>query len=258
MLIAITNDDGIWSPGIAELEVALQDQGWRTRVVAPQDDRMGQSAALSIKQPIHVVEPDRTGPYAWRVVGTPADAAHLACSGLLDPKPDLLVSGINHGSNAADAMYSGTVMSAFGGIFLKYPPVAVSLVDNGKRRFDTAARVAIQWITRMVERVDEKGPDAFPRDTVFSINVPDVFFSDLKGMKGALLARRRSLQPMKRVGVSPSGYSVCELGEQGDDYSVVHGSDLHYLKEGFATVTPLRADLTCYSAFHDITEALET
>ena len=122
---------------------------------------MGQSAALNLKQGIAV----RKLPCNhWGVQGTPADAAHLACSGLLDPMPDILVSGINHGSNAGDAIYSGTVMACTAGVWCSLPPVAVSMVDDGHRRFDTAAKCAVDWIKRMKARKDRFGSVAFPQD----------------------------------------------------------------------------------------------
>ncbi|MGR3914311.1 MAG: 5'/3'-nucleotidase SurE, partial [Gammaproteobacteria bacterium] len=124
MKILLSNDDGVDAPGLAALARVLAAH-FEIMVVAPQEDRSGASNSLSLRKPLHV---RKNGNGFYRVDGTPADCVHLAVTGMLGFRPDLVVAGVNHGANLGDdVLYSGTVAAAMEGRFLGLPALAVSL-----------------------------------------------------------------------------------------------------------------------------------
>ena len=139
MRILLSNDDGYFAPGLAQLEQALRDLGEVT-VVAPERDRSGASNSLTLDRPLTV----RRAANGFRFInGTPTDCVHLAVTGLLEHLPDIVVSGINLGANMGDdTIYSGTVAAATEGYLLGIPAIAISLNSRAGAHFDTAGRVA--------------------------------------------------------------------------------------------------------------------
>ena len=127
MRILVSNDDGYFSPGIAILAESLQELG-EVMVVAPERDRSGASNSLTLDRPLTV----RRAANGFRYVnGTPTDCVHVALTGLVDPLPDLVVSGINFGANMGDdTIYSGTVAAATEGYLLGIPSIAMSLASK--------------------------------------------------------------------------------------------------------------------------------
>ena len=154
MRILVSNDDGYLAPGLRCLADTLASLG-EVIVVAPDRDRSGASNSLTLRAPIRPCTADNGFIF---VDGTPTDCVHLAVTGLLDPEPDIVVSGINAGSNLGDdVIYSGTVAAAMEGRLLGLTAIAVSLASRRCRHFDTAAKVA----SRLVERVVEHPLDTF-------------------------------------------------------------------------------------------------
>jgi 5'-nucleotidase len=139
MKILISNDDGFTAPGIVALYEALKGLA-DVEVVAPEHNNSAKSNALTLHSPLSV----HTAPNGFRYInGTPADCVHIALTGLLGYRPDLVVSGINNGANMGDdTIYSGTVAAATEGYLLGIPAIAVSLANHNAKHFDTAARVA--------------------------------------------------------------------------------------------------------------------
>ena len=139
MKILISNDDGVHAPGLAHLADALSKIADVT-VVAPDRNRSGVSNSLTLENPLRVITAVN-GFYS--VNGTPTDCVHIAITGLLKEAPDMVVSGINEGSNLSDdVLYSGTVAAATEGRFLGFPAIAISLAGPRCEHYDTAARVA--------------------------------------------------------------------------------------------------------------------
>ncbi|MFN3330666.1 MAG: 5'/3'-nucleotidase SurE, partial [Pyrinomonadaceae bacterium] len=163
--ILITNDDGIHSEGIIELENALRQIG-EVFTVAPESDMTGASHSLTLARPLRIRQ---IAENRWTVDGTPTDCVTLAINKILPPelKPNLCVSGINHGPNLGDdASYSGTVAGAMEATILGIPGIAFSLVSyNGYGDFKMAAEVA----KRLVERVIKEG---LPAGTLLNVNIP--------------------------------------------------------------------------------------
>ena len=237
MRILVSNDDGCLAPGLRCLADALASLG-EVIVVAPDRDRSGASNSLTLRSPIR---PRRADNGFICVDGTPTDCVHLAITGLLDPEPNIVVSGINAGSNLGDdVIYSGTVAAAMEGRLLGLTAVAVSLASTRCRHFDTAAVVA----RRIVERVVEHPLDA---NVVLNVNVPDVELAALRGLRATRLGHRHRSEPVIRM-PDPRGDAVYWVGPSGAEQDSGPGTDFDALRAGFVSVTPLHVDLTRHQA----------
>ena len=245
MKILVSNDDGYLATGINVLTAALEEVA-DVVVVAPDRNRSAASNSLTLKVPLRVSEvaPDR-----YKVDGTPSDCVHLALTGFLDFVPDLVVSGINHGANLGDdVIYSGTVAAAMEGRFLGLPTIAVSLVGNELQHFETAAAVASELVQKI-----ERAPLA--SDVVLNLNVPNIALSELKGVQATRLGfRHKSEQILKDT--DPYGRPIYWVGPAGEGQDAGEGTDFFAVKQGFASVTPLKVDLTRYTAIDDLSDWL--
>ncbi len=231
--ILVSNDDGYFSPGIAALARALSRLGTVT-VVAPERDRSASSNSLTLDRPLTV---RKSADGFLFVNGTPTDCVHLAVTGLLDELPDIIVSGINHGANMGDdTIYSGTVAAATEGYLLGIPSMAVSLVGKSLRHFDCAGRVACDIAERF-------GSRPFRVPVLLNVNVPDVDFSELKGIETTRLGKRHKAEPVIKA-TNPRGEPVYWVGAAGQAADAGPGTDFHAVAEGHVSVTPLRVDLT--------------
>jgi 5'-nucleotidase len=181
------------------------------------------------------------------VNGTPSDCVHLALTGFLEEEPDLVVSGINHGANLGDdVIYSGTVAAAMEGRFLGLPTIAVSLV--GHKHFETAARVA----TELVQRLEK---DPLPKEFIFNVNVPDVPYEEMAGIRVCRLGFRHKSEPVVRDR-DPHGRTIFWVGPAGDNQEEGEGTDFHALEQGAASITPLKIDLTRHEALPQVEDWL--
>ncbi len=233
MRILLSNDDGYFSPGIAALAQALGALGTVT-VVAPERDRSGASNSLTLDRPLSVRKSANGFLY---VDGTPTDCVHLAVTGLLDHLPDIVVSGINHGSNMGDdTIYSGTVAAATEGYLLGIPSIAISLSGRSGGHFDTAARVARDMVERFA-RAPISGP------VLLNVNVPDVDWSGLRGVQTTRLGKRHKAEPVIKA-ENPRGDTVYWVGAAGEAADAGPGTDFHAVANNYVSVTPLRMDLT--------------
>ena len=233
MRILVSNDDGYLAPGLRWLADALSSLG-EVIVVAPDRDRSGASNSLTLRAPIR----PRTAENGFICVdGTPTDCVHLAVTGLLDPEPDIVVSGINAGANLGDdVIYSGTVAAAMEGRLLGLTAIAVSLASQRCRHFDTAARVARLLVERIVEH---------PLDTnvILNVNVPDVEFGALGGFHATRLGHRHRAEPVVRM-TDPRGEPIYWVGPSGAEQDAGPGTDFDAVRAGCVSVTPLHVDLT--------------
>jgi 5'-nucleotidase len=233
MRILLSNDDGYFSPGLAALHEALVPFGEVT-VVAPERDRSGASNSLTLDRPLSL---HRAGNGFFYVNGTPTDCVHMAVTGLLDIEPDIVVSGINAGSNMGDdTLYSGTVAAATEGYLLGVPAIAVSLVGKEYTHYATAARVARELVDRI-----RRFPPAEP--VLLNVNVPDLPYDELAGTEVTRLGRRHKAQPVVKS-VNPRGDTVYWVGPAGAAREAGPGTDFHALERGAVSVTPLQVDLT--------------
>jgi 5'-nucleotidase len=235
MRILLSNDDGYFAPGLAALAEAMRSVGDVT-VVAPERDRSGASNSLTLDRPLRVRRSH--GGFLY-VDGTPTDCVHLAVTGLLDQLPDIVVSGVNDGANMGDdTIYSGTVAAATEGFLLGLPSIAVSMVSRSNGHFETAARVASELVRRVMLRPP-------PSPMLLNVNVPDVPWAELAGMKVTRLGKRHKAQPAIPA-KNPRGDTVYWVGPAGGAQDAGEGTDFHTVEHGQVSVTPLQMDLTYF------------
>lgn len=247
MRILISNDDGYQSPGIAALAQALAAVADIT-VVAPSRNRSATSNSITVDRALRV----HTAANGFHYVddGTPADCVHLAVTGLLDFRPDLVVSGINDGCNLGDdTIYSGTVAAAMEGYLLGIPSIAVSLNSREMKHAATAARVAQDLVRRY-----QGGIPATP--WLLNVNVPDVPWDELKGVRTVRLGKRHQAEPVVRS-VNAQGDVEYRVGPVGKAADAGPDTDFGTVAEGYASVTPLSIDLTKFDALHLVKAWLE-
>ncbi len=241
--ILITNDDGIHAEGIQRLSKALYDseQKYRLSIIAPDRERSAIGHAITMHKPLRVeridfaYSPDLFG---WAVNGTPSDCVKLAVEAILDEKPDLVISGINRGSNlGTDVLYSGTVSAAVEGLIMNIPSIAVSLTGRGESSsFIFTAGLICRLIPRLLE-------SQFPASTLININVP-VDVQNIKGIKAARLGTRRYCNTFDKR-VDPRGMIYYWMaGELIEDDEDEPDSDTRAIREGYISVTPIKFQLT--------------
>lgn len=238
MRILISNDDGYFAPGIAALADALRDLA-EIVVVAPERDRSGASNSLTLDRPLSV----RTASSGFLYLnGTPTDCVHVAVTGLLDQRPDLIVSGINDGANMGDdTIYSGTVAAATEGFLLGIPAIAFSLANKGHAHLDSAARVARDVVRRFVDR-----PYPAPGPVLLNVNIPNRPYDTMLGTVSTRLGRRHHAEEVVR-GTNPRGETVYWIGPAGGAKDAGPGTDFHAVATGHVSITPLHVDLTATS-----------
>lgn len=233
MHILLSNDDGYLAPGLEALAAALSDVA-QLVVVAPERNRSGSSNSLTLDRPLVL----KTAANGFRYVnGTPTDCVHLAVTGLLDPLPDMIVSGINLGANMGDdTIYSGTVAAATEGFLLGIPSLAISLASHEGRHFETAGRVARQLVERFIA-------NPIRQPMLLNVNVPDVPYDQLAGTEVTRLGKRHKAEPVVRM-VSPRNETVYWVGAAGAAQDAGQGTDFNAVERNMVSITPLQIDLT--------------
>ena len=248
MKILLSNDDGVFAEGIHALADALRPLGDIT-IVAPDRNRSGASNSLSLHHPIRAKTLE---PGVISVEGTPTDCVHLAVTGLLSERPDMIISGINDGANLADDVwYSGTVAAAMEGCFLGIPSLAISLDGQGKLHFKAAARVAHSLVQSLIHSKAPAGR------TFLNVNIPNVAFEDLNGMEVTRLGKRHAAQPTIQER-DPRGKLIYWVGPVGDALDAEVGTDFHAISQKKVSITPLKIDMTDYSACAELEAWVET
>lgn len=233
MRILIANDDGYLAPGLAALVQACQGLG-DVQVIAPEQNASGTSNALTLHRPLSVFEAANGVRY---VNGTPSDCVHVALTGLLDQRPDLVLSGINNGANMGDdTLYSGTVAAAMEGYLFGVPAIAFSLVDKGWQHLDAAARTARAVIDDVLA-----APPTGP--WLLNVNIPNDAAADQLPRRVTRLGRRHASEPVIRQH-SPRGEPIYWIGPAGDAREAGEGTDFHAVAQRHVSITPLQVDLT--------------
>lgn len=233
MRILLSNDDGYLAPGLAKLSQVVRPLADIT-VVAPEQDRSGSSNSLTLDRPLTL----RQAPSGFFYVnGTPTDCVHLAVTGMVEHQPDMVLSGINFGSNMGDdTLYSGTVAAATEGYLLGVPSIAISLIGKEGKHFDTAGRVAQELVQRF-QRLGFSGP------VLLNVNVPDIPYADVKGYRITRLGRRHKAEPVVKQ-LNPRGEAVYWVGPPGEAADAGEGTDFNAVANGYVSITPLQIDLT--------------
>jgi 5'-nucleotidase len=247
MKILVSNDDGVHAPGLAHLAEALSKLGTVT-VVAPDRNRSGVSNSLTLSNPLRVVTASNG---FFSVTGTPTDCVHIAVTGLLKEPPDIVVSGINEGSNLSDdVLYSGTVAAATEGRFLGLPSVAISLSGPRCEHYDTAAQVA----RIIVERLRDT---PLTTDTILNVNVPDLPLSELRGIQVTRLGTRHIAEPTIKA-LDPRGRKIYWIGQPGPEQDAGPGTDFYAVNSGYVSITPLHVDLTHYKMMDELSSWVQS
>ncbi len=251
MHILISNDDGLYAPGIRLLSQRVGEHAERVTVVAPDRDRSGASNSLTLDMPIRV-DPQDDG--RFKIYGTPTDCVHLAITGLLEDEPDMVISGINAGANLGDdVLYSGTVAAAMEGRFLGLPAMAVSLVyqfgSDGPHHYATAAEAAVILMRQLQA-------DPLPADTILNVNVPDLPWDSIQGFETTRLGHRHCSGDVIPV-EDPRGRPFFWIGPPGSEEDNGPGTDFHAVRNGFVSVTPIHVDLTRYQALEQVSHWIE-
>lgn len=233
MRILVSNDDGYLAPGLQALVDVARRFGDVT-VVAPEQNHSGASNSLTLARPLSV---SQAANGFYFINGTPTDCVHIALTGLLDPLPDLVLSGINNGQNMGDdTLYSGTVAAAMEGHLFGIPSIAFSLVDKGWAHLDGAAH----WAGLLLQRYLEA---PLPRSLLLNVNLPNRAAADVPGWVATRLGKRHPSEPVIRA-ENPRGEPIYWIGAAGGARDAGPDTDFHATAEGWVSVTPLNIDLT--------------
>ena len=251
MRILLTNDDGIHAPGIAALERiarTLSDDVW---VVAPETDQSGFAHSLSLSEPLRLRE---IGEKHFAVRGTPTDCVIMGVRRLMPSLPDLVLSGVNSGSNIADDVtYSGTVAGAMEGALLGIRSIAFSQAYNivDKTRvvpYETSEALAPELLDRLI------GLD-LPADVFLNVNFPSCAPEDVAGTVVTSQGRLAyNLGVDERADGRGLPYYWLRFGR--DTTELRPGTDLHAIRNAFVSVTPLKFDLTAHELRDQLAQAL--
>lgn len=237
MRILLSNDDGIHARGmkiLEEIAETLSDDIW---IVAPELDQSGASHSLTLKDPLRIRE---VGPRSYAINGTPTDCVMLAvCHMMKNNPPDLILSGVNNGSNAAeDVIYSGTVAAAMEGALLNIPSVALSL--GHKNNESPEWQVALDHGPSILKMLLHQ---KWSPDILMNVNFPYCKTEDVKGIRVTHQGQRKmSDNFLKRT--DPRGKPYYWVGAVDYDDVGTHGSDLEAIFQGYISVTPLSFHLT--------------
>jgi len=247
MRILLANDDGYLAPGLAALYEGLCAR-WDVTVIAPEQNASAASNALTLNRPLSVYTAQNGFLY---VNGTPSDCVHIALTGLLDFRPDLVVSGVNNGANLGDdTIYSGTVAAATEGYLFGIPALAISLVEKGWKHLDTAVAVAVDVVAKLAEEMPQQAQ-------LLNLNVPNRALNALGGVRVTRLGKRHPSQPVV-VQKNPYGDTIYWIGGAGAAMDKQQGTDFDAIAQGCASLTPLQLDLTHHAQLEQCAARFET
>ncbi|MGH2953729.1 MAG: 5'/3'-nucleotidase SurE [Solirubrobacterales bacterium] len=256
VLVLLTNDDGIGAEGLHAIRRELAGlDGVEVRVIAPHTNRSGTARSITTRSPIWVEEVELDdGSTGFATEGTPVDCVRFADLGLLDARPDLVVSGINHGSNLGDDVtYSGTVAAAFEGLVLGLPAVALSqqsergdLGYRPGRAFDFTAAAAIgrEVIRLLIDR-------PLPPGTLLNVNCPA---GEVQGIAITSLGKRLYDDELKLVEEDAGGRRRYQIYGFEPSFEDEPGTDLAAVARGRASITPVHFDLTDRAGLDRLTD----
>lgn len=251
MRILITNDDGIQAPGLEALKTiaaTLSDDIW---VVAPETEQSCASHSLSLRRPLRIRS---LSPRIYAVDGTPTDCVLLAVKEIIkDKKPDLVLSGINRGSNLGeDVTYSGTIAAAMEGTLLDIPSIALS--QSISREKAVPWETPIHYAPKLIKQILTKG---VPNNTLININFPELPIEEIKGVKVTPQGKRKLGDNLYR-NIDPEGTPYYWIGPVRTIAKDPQGSDLEAIGEGYIAVTPIYLDLTNYAVLEQLSTELST
>jgi 5'-nucleotidase len=271
MKLLISNDDGVFALGIQTLANTLAEAGHQVTVVCPDRERSATGHGLTLHDPIRAQRVEslfHTAIKAWACSGTPSDCVKLALGALLDTPPDLVLSGINHGSNlGTDVLYSGTVSAAMEGVIEGIPGIAFSLASFSSREFRPAAQFA-QTL------VDQLAQQPLPRPMLLNVNVPPVPTDEIAGVKVTRQGVRRyvdlfeqRIDPRGKTYYWLAGELLEDIDEPETDFPLPEAiraadgaldwinktpADVSAIRQNYITITPLQYNLTCITGLANL------
>ena len=248
-LILVTNDDGITAPGIRNLVESIVDLG-DVVVVAPDSHQSGMGHAITISNILRMSPHDFGMPsvQAYKTTGTPVDCVKLAIYKILDRKPDVLVSGINHGSNASiNVIYSGTMSAAVEGALEGIPSVGFSLCDFAEDADFSASRNVVRTVTQKVLK------HGTPTGTCLNVNIPKVAPEDLRGIKVCRQGAGHWADSFEER-EAPGGRTYYWMTGNFTDVDKGEDTDEWALKHGYVSVVPVQYDMTAHHAMTELNQ----
>ena len=237
--ILLSNDDGYDAPGIMYLEQGLSARGHRVQVIAPECNCSGASSSITLRRPLHC----RIAPNGyWYIDGSPADCIRLGILELCKCTPDVIISGINAGSNMGDDMlYSGTVAAAIQGYNLGIHAIAISLVLDNGQHYRSAVIAAIHIVERLMENPPSKV-------LLLNVNVPDIYWEAIHGFRSTHLGSRHKDNRFF-VTTNSDGENAYWYGPLGDALEKGQTTDFCALEEHFVSVSAIKLDWSDYANF---------
>ena len=248
-LILVTNDDGITAPGIRNLVESIVDLG-DVVVVAPDSHQSGMGHAITISNILRMSPHDfgMPGVQAYKTTGTPVDCVKLAIYKILDRKPDVLVSGINHGSNASiNVIYSGTMSAAVEGALEGISSVGFSLCDFAEDADFSASRNVARTVTQKVLK------HGTPTGTCLNVNIPKVAPEDLRGIKVCRQGAGHWADSFEER-EAPGGRTYYWMTGNFTDVDKGEDTDEWALKHGYVSVVPVQYDMTAHHAMTELNQ----
>lgn len=246
-LIFVTNDDGITAPGIIALVQVMKTIG-DVVVVAPDKPQSGMGHAITINSTLRLHKTKTHGiKEEYSCSGTPVDCVKFAVNKILKRKPDLCVSGINHGSNMSiNVIYSGTMSAAVEGAVESIPSIGFSLCDYSHDADFSAAKKIIK---KIVENVLKNG---LPKDVCLNVNIPKLRYDEIKGIKICRQARANWIEELDER-IDPSGKTYYWLTGKFDNYDIGKtDTDVWAIENKYVSVVPTQFDLTAHKVIKDI------
>ncbi len=252
MRVLLTNDDGIGASGLQHLRRALLEiDGIELHVIAPNSNRSATARSITTRSPLWVEKIEfEDGTVGYATEGTPVDCVRFAQLGLVGEPPELIVSGINHGSNLGDDVtYSGTVAAALEGIILGIPAIAVSqqaATEEGYRYGDLDFSVSAPLAAALAAIV---GDGRLPEGTLLNVNCPP---GTPKGVDVTRLGRRVYDDRLQEVESDGNGRTRYKIYGYRPGYEEENGTDLTAVAKGLVAITPLHFNLTDHSSFEQV------
>jgi 5'-nucleotidase len=240
-VILVTNDDGIRAEGIKALAAGMAHLG-KVIVVAPENEQSATSHAITLDRPLRIKD---YGNDKYGVSGTPADCLLMAVQGILCEKPDIVVSGINHGPNLGeDVMYSGTVAAAIEGFLMGISSIAFSITSWDPVSFDAASSIASKLTSKMLEGMEDE-------TLLWNVNIPAIPLKKIEGIRLSSLGSRVYNDAVIKQ-TDPRGKECYWIGGGEPGWKKEKHSDFCAITDGYVSLTPLMVDMTDRKRMSDL------
>jgi 5'-nucleotidase len=240
--ILVSNDDGIDSLGIYSLVLALKDIAEIT-IVAPIKEQSAVGHGITMQMPLRVLKYNKNNEFfGYAVDGTPADCVKIGIRNIMKEPPDLVISGINHGSNTAiNIIYSGTVSAAREAAIMDVPAIAISVTNHSARNFEFAGKVAKYLAMKLVKK-------DIPRGTLLNVNVPDLPESEISGIRLTMQGKSK-WDDIYEKRLDPYGREYYWLKGSLLEVDTDLDTDQASVRKNYVSVTPIHFDLTDYETY---------